>query len=131
MFKGQDRSVRRLSLVVLLMSRLSCRRHKQLEALCATAAFGSFTEASKRLIFTQSTIAKRVGELESSVGARLFHRDGKSLHLTAVGEQLLSQAQEMMALHERITETLRKSHNSTAACASAPPTLSALPGLQH
>ena len=42
---------------------------KQLEAFCATAACGSFTEASKRLILTQSTIAKRVGELESSVGA--------------------------------------------------------------
>jgi len=79
---------------------------KQLEAFCATAAFGSFTEASKRLILTQSTIAKRVGELESSVGTPLFHRTGKSLHLTPVGEQLLVQAQEMMALHERITETL-------------------------
>ncbi|MGQ8634580.1 LysR family transcriptional regulator, partial [Agrobacterium sp. DKPNP3] len=79
---------------------------KQLEAFCATAAFSSFTEASKRLVLTQSTIAKRVGELESSVGAPLFHRAGRTLHLTPVGEQLLVHAQEMMALHERITGTL-------------------------
>lgn len=79
---------------------------KQLEAFCATAALGSFTEASKRLVLTQSTIAKRVGELEAIVGTPLFHRAGKSLHLTRVGESLLAQAQEMMALHERIAQTL-------------------------
>lgn len=79
---------------------------KQLEAFCASAMLGSFTDASRQLVVTQSTIAKRVAELEATVGTDLFVRLGKTLRLTAAGEKLLPSAQEMMRLQERIAHTM-------------------------
>lgn len=79
---------------------------KQLEAFCASAGLGSFTDASRQLVVTQSTIAKRIAELEAIVGTELFIRQGKTLRLTAAGEHLLPSAQEMMRLQERISQTM-------------------------
>ncbi|SMO89840.1 LysR family transcriptional regulator [Paracoccus laeviglucosivorans] len=79
---------------------------KQLEAFYVSATLGSFTDASRRLVMTQSTIAKRIGELEAAVGAPLFLRLGKTLKLTEAGERLLPGAQEMMRLYERVSQTM-------------------------
>lgn len=67
---------------------------------------GSFTDASRQLLMTQSTVAKRVVELEAAIGKPLFIRNGKTLCLTRVGERLLPEAQAMMRQHERIVEAI-------------------------
>lgn len=79
---------------------------KQIEAFHVSAMLGSFTDASRQLVMTQSTVAKRIAELEMAVGAPLFIRRGKTLRLTPAGERLLPGAQEMMRLHERIAQTM-------------------------
>lgn len=79
---------------------------KQIEAFYASATSGSFTDASRKLSMTQSTIAKRIVDLETSIGTPLFFRLGKTLRLTPIGERLLPVAQEMMRLNERMVHTM-------------------------
>lgn len=79
---------------------------KQLQAFCASARLGSFTDASRQLLMTQSTVAKRIAELETAIGEPLFIRNGKTLRLTRAGERLLPEAQAMMRQHERIVQTM-------------------------
>ncbi|MDB6454944.1 LysR family transcriptional regulator [Falsirhodobacter sp. 20TX0035] len=79
---------------------------KQIEAFDVSATLGSFTDASRKLSLTQSTIAKRIMELEAAVGTPLFIRLGKSLRLTSAGERLLPAAREMMRLNERMVQTM-------------------------
>ncbi|MCJ8140271.1 LysR family transcriptional regulator [Falsirhodobacter halotolerans] len=79
---------------------------KQIEAFHVSALLGSFTDAARKLSMTQSTIAKRIAELEVAVGTSLFLRSGKSLRLTPAGERLLPAAREMMRLNERMVQTM-------------------------
>lgn len=51
---------------------------KQIEAFYWAAKLGSFAIAAQRLQVTQSSLSKRVAELEESVGALLFDRTMKS-----------------------------------------------------
>lgn len=51
---------------------------KQIEAFYWAAKLGSFAIAAQRLQVTQSSLSKRVAELEESVGALLFDRTMRS-----------------------------------------------------
>ena len=62
---------------------------KQIEAFYWAANLGSFSIAALRLHVTQSSLSKRVVELEESVGAPLFDRSGKRAQLTEAGQRLL------------------------------------------
>ena len=78
---------------------------KQLQAFDVSARLGSFTDASRQLLMTQSTVAKRVAELEAAIGEPLFIRNGKTLRLTPAGERLLPDARKIMRQYERIIQT--------------------------
>lgn len=75
---------------------------KQVEALYWIARFGTFERAAAKLNTTQSTISKRIHELERVAGMPLFDRSRRSARLTDKGEQLLALAQEMLALQQRV-----------------------------
>ena len=49
---------------------------RQLRALQAVAAEGSFGKAAERLGFTQSAISQQIATLERAVGERVFDRPG-------------------------------------------------------
>ncbi|MGJ4948745.1 LysR family transcriptional regulator [Bradyrhizobium sp. HKCCYLS20291] len=73
---------------------------KQLEAFYFAATLGSFALAAQRVHVTQSSLSKRIAELEAWVGAELFSRSGKRAHLTEAGHRLLRLAAEMLELKE-------------------------------
>jgi DNA-binding transcriptional LysR family regulator len=75
---------------------------KQVEALYWIARLGTFERAAAKLNTTQSTISKRIHELELVAGVPLFDRSQRSARLTEKGEQLLALAQEMLALQQRV-----------------------------
>lgn len=79
---------------------------KQLEAFRASAVLGSFSAASRQLFTTQSTVAKRIGELEGVVGRPLFVRSGRTLRLTESGQRLLYDAGALMESHEKLLRSL-------------------------
>lgn len=63
---------------------------------------GGFTEAARRLGYSQSTVSAHIQALEETVGAPLFDRKGRRTGLTEEGSRLRPLAEEMLALEERI-----------------------------
>ena len=56
----------------------------------------SYTEASKRLFITQSTLSKHMAALESDLKATLVVRDASGLHLTEIGKAFYDDAVAMV-----------------------------------
>ena len=79
---------------------------KQLEAFYWATTLGTFAIAAERLHVTQSSLSKRIAELEADIGHALFDRSGQRATLTAAGEALLPQAQQMLALEQTIRRGL-------------------------
>ena len=74
-----------------------------LRAFLAVVGEGSFARASLKLGVTQPTVSARIKTLERRLGASVFRRGGASaVRLTAVGRELLPDAEAMVALHDRI-----------------------------
>jgi DNA-binding transcriptional LysR family regulator len=71
---------------------------KQLQAFYWAAKLGSFAIAADRLFISQSSLSKRIAELESVLGAALFDRSARRAALTMLGETILEDAQRMLAL---------------------------------
>lgn len=67
-----------------------------LQAFLAVAESGSFSRAAERIYLTQPAISKRIAALEKEIGARLFDRIGRSIHLTPAGEALLGRARNVL-----------------------------------
>jgi DNA-binding transcriptional LysR family regulator len=63
----------------------------------AFARAGSMQTAAKALGVNQSTVQRRIAELEECVGHRLVERHLSSYRLTALGEQLLPAAEGVEA----------------------------------
>ncbi len=61
----------------------------------AAAAAGSLTGAAKKLKISQPQISRRLRQLETSIGARLFDRTPHGLLPTRAGEKLIPLAREM------------------------------------
>lgn len=80
-----------------------------LRALVTTADHGGVTRAANRLHLTQSAVSMQIKRLEEMLGQTLFDRAGRSLSLTAEGEQMLSYARRIVALNDeavsRLTDT--------------------------
>lgn len=82
------------------MDRLS---HLALFVACAET--GSFSRAAEQFGRTPSAVTKAIGQLESSLGARLFERTTRSMALTEAGQLYLDSAREVLArLHETAEE---------------------------
>jgi DNA-binding transcriptional LysR family regulator len=75
---------------------------KQLEAFYWAATLGSFSIAASRLHVTQSSLSKRIAELESDLGKPLFDRSGQRAIVTDAGQRLLDHAAQMLDIESRI-----------------------------
>lgn len=75
------------------MSSLSLAR---LRAFCEVAEASSFTVAANRVFRTQPALSRQIGELEASLGLRLFERRGRSVVLTPAGEELHDRARQLL-----------------------------------
>ncbi|WP_375690784.1 LysR family transcriptional regulator [Pseudooceanicola sp. LIPI14-2-Ac024] len=69
---------------------------------------GSFSAAARDLGAPRSTVAKRVTDLEASLGVRLVERTTRSMRVTTEGEVLASRAERLLAdaadLRRRLTD---------------------------
>jgi DNA-binding transcriptional LysR family regulator len=79
-----------------------------LRVFLALAKAGKLTAVAKKLGVSHPTVARRVKQLETALGARLFDRLPDRFALTAAGEGLLADAQAMedaaAAIHRRSAE---------------------------
>src|SRR4029077_17090039 len=69
----------------------------QLRTLIEVVELGSFTEAAKRLHFTQPAISQQIRELEGRCGLQLVERVGKRAFATPAGRELIMHGQRIMA----------------------------------
>ena len=90
---------------------------KQLEAFYWAAKLGTFAIAAKRLHVTQSSLSKRISELEDTLGHQLFNREGRRPSLTPAGEILLEKAATMLACEQDIRASLNgRAHRIEGTC---------------
>jgi LysR family transcriptional regulator, transcriptional activator of nhaA len=67
---------------------------------------GSVTRACEKLHLTQPTISAQLRQLEKSLGAKLFERQGRRLVLTDTGRAALQYADEIFALGQEMQEVV-------------------------
>ncbi|TGA83842.1 LysR substrate-binding domain-containing protein, partial [Streptomyces palmae] len=61
-----------------------------------------FGRAAERLGMAQPPLSQRIRGLEEELGTRLFDRNSRGVRLTAAGEVLLAESEELLALAERL-----------------------------
>ncbi|CDF83250.1 LysR family transcriptional regulator [Pseudomonas knackmussii B13] len=89
------------------MDRLS---HLSLFVACAET--GSFSRAAEQFGRTPSAVTKAIGQLEGSLGTRLFERTTRSMALTEAGQLYLDSAREVLArMHETAEEITQLQHS--------------------
>jgi LysR family transcriptional regulator for bpeEF and oprC len=70
------------------------RELRNIEIFTEVASCQSFSKAAKNLLLTPSSVSMSVQKLESALGARLFTRTTRQLHLTVDGQAFLDHAQQ-------------------------------------
>ena len=73
-----------------------------LRSFVAVADVGGVTRASGFLNVTQSAVSMQLKRLEESLGLDLLDRSGRTIALTASGEQLLGYARRMLSLNDEV-----------------------------
>jgi len=97
----------------------------KLETFLIAAEYLSFSEAARHLHLSQPTVSHHIKTLEDDLGALLFQRPGRGLHLTEAGRLLLPWARKVMhdsidlqkmmeALQEGIAGDLKVACSTTA-----------------
>jgi DNA-binding transcriptional LysR family regulator len=79
---------------------------KELEAFAAVAEGGSFEAAARRLNATAPAISKRISELETALGVRLFERSTRRCQITLRGRALAPFADRVLADIAEIRRTV-------------------------
>lgn len=86
---------------------------KQLNTFVTLEEERSFTNTAKRLCCAQSGVTSQIKQLEEEFGVRLFERIGKTVTLSAKGEELLPYAKKMLSLSAEITALAQNSGRLT------------------
>ena len=89
---------------------------KQVAAFYWAAKLGSFSLAALRLHVTQSSLSKRIVELEEAVGSALFDRSTKRARLTPAGERLLPLAGKMLDLEGQFEREAAATEHLAGIC---------------
>jgi len=77
-----------------------------LRSFVAVADYGGVTKAAGFLHLTQSAVSMQLKRLEELLGLELLDRSGRTIALTAAGEQLLTYARRMVALNDEVIARL-------------------------
>ncbi|NNE51326.1 MAG: LysR family transcriptional regulator [Sulfitobacter sp.] len=77
-----------------------------LRSFVAVADSGGVTRAAGFLHLTQSAVSMQLKRLEDMLGLDLLDRSGRTIALTASGEQLLAYARRMVALNDEVITRL-------------------------
>lgn len=74
---------------------------RQLEYLVMVAELGSFTRAAEELHVSQPALSSQIAVLEREIGARLFDRLSRTVHLTPAGRIMFPYAKASLAEAQR------------------------------
>src|SRR5215510_13981886 len=96
---------------------------RQLAYLVALSERLNFRIAAEGQFVTQSTLSAGIKELETVLGVQLVERDNRNVRLTAVGEDVVARAKELLAAATDLAEAAR----SATRPLSGPLRLGAIP----
>lgn len=82
---------------------------EQLRTFLSLAETKNFSASAKNLILAQSTVSKRISELEKEVGQTLFTRDRSVTTLTAAGKALLEYAEQIVNMEQSALAQVNRS----------------------
>ncbi len=77
---------------------------RQLRYLLALAEHLNFTRAAEASFVSQSALSTGLKELEATLGVRLVERDRHSVALTAVGDEVVARARQVLAAAADLSE---------------------------
>lgn len=80
---------------------------KQLQTFLAVAEYKKMSDAAKHLYLSQPTVSQTITALEEEYGVPLFQRGPKELKITPSGQLLLSAAQEIIAIHKNLEQSMK------------------------
>ncbi|MBU2870636.1 LysR family transcriptional regulator [Colwellia sp. E2M01] len=84
---------------------------KILKSFIAVAKYKSFSEAARELHTVQPAISRHISTLEAELGVNLFHRSSRDVVITLAGEQLLKDANTILALTKQAKTQVKRAHN--------------------
>lgn len=96
---------------------------RQLAYLVELAEHLNFRAAAEAQFVTQSTMSAGIKDLETLLGVQLVERDRRHVRLTAVGEEVVARARDLLAAATDLTEAAR----STVRPLSGPLRLGVIP----
>jgi LysR family transcriptional regulator, cyn operon transcriptional activator len=102
---------------------------RALRTFVSTAESGRLARASAKLNISQPAASRQIQTLEAELGVRLFHRVGRTLQLTAEGEDILHQSRRLLADADLLTErahALKGGHTGTLRVAATPHVMATL-----
>lgn len=79
----------------------------QLKLFISVSQTLNFTKTASEFYMTQPTVSNHIKSLESSVGAKLLHRDSRKVSLTAAGREFVDYASRMLTLQLEAENRLR------------------------
>ncbi len=82
---------------------------RQLSYLVELAGRLNFRAAAEAQFVTQSTLSAGIKELESVLGVQLVERNQRSVRLTAVGEDVVARARDLLAAATDLAEVAKRS----------------------
>ncbi len=79
---------------------------RQLKYFLKVAETLNFSEASRKLYVTQSTLSQQISHLEQEIGLSLFERNSHEVSLTEAGRELMPYAQATVSASEACTDRM-------------------------
>lgn len=78
----------------------------EMEVFLAAAETGSFSEAGRRLQLSQPAVSMQIRSLERRLGVDLFHRSGRHIDLTEIGQALVPMARDLVSHAAQVRENV-------------------------
>lgn len=94
-----------------------------LKTFILCARFENFRIAAETRFITQPAVTFQIKQLESEIGSKLFHREGRRVFLTEDGEWFLKHAEQIVADYEKAVKGIvdrRKGDQTTLTIAASP-----------
>ncbi|MEU6643987.1 LysR substrate-binding domain-containing protein [Saccharomonospora sp. NPDC046836] len=90
-----------------------------LRTLVAIAECGGFSKAAAALHISQPALSQHVRLLERGLKRKLFVKDGRGMRFTPEGERVLSEARQILAVHDEALARLRVRPEQTIVVGSS------------
>ncbi len=81
-----------------------------LKTFVTVARLQGFTAAAKALNTVQPAVSRQIADLEEELGVSLFRRSTRQVSITAAGELLLREAEQILAHERRAREMVQRAH---------------------